>query len=399
MKLIITGATGFVGRQLIPVLKSAGHELLLVGRNADRLREVQPEIAACTYSELPGRAQGHDAVIHLAARNNDQAGSEDDFEEANVCLAVRVAEIAHDCGVPHFIHFSTLHAIGEQARVSLYASSKRAAERALDQVDGITVSHLRCGAVYGDELAGNLAIAKRFPEAIRKPILSVLTALKPTTAMERVVEVTEDALHNPGGYRVVTDDKSQNGVYKALSTLLDWGFAIGIFLFFGWLLLILAAIVWMTSPGPAVFVQDRVGKEKSIFPNLKFRTMAVGTKQAGTHEVSAASVTGIGHFLRRYKLDELPQIFNIMRGELSLVGPRACLPSQGMLVAERERRGIYAIRPGITGYAQIRGIDMSDPVLLAQIDKEYLDLRCLFLDIQIVIATFLGRGSGDRVTA
>ena len=399
MNIIITGATGFVGRQLIPVLDSAGHTLLLAGRDMQRLQQVFPEYAACTYSDLRTRAAGHDAVIHLAARNNDQGGSEADFAEANVRLAVQIAEIARDSGVPHFIHFSSLHAMGEKSRTSLYASSKKAAELALDTVDGITVSHLRCGAVYGDELAGNLAIAKRFPGFLRRPILAVLTSLKPTTSIARVAEVTADALRHPGGYRIVTDDKARNGVYKALSTLLDWGFAIGVFLFFGWLLLILAMIVWITSPGPAVFVQDRVGKAKAVFPNLKFRTMAVGTKQAGTHEVSAASVTGIGHFLRRYKLDELPQIFNIMRGELSLVGPRACLPSQEVLVNEREQRGIYAIRPGITGYAQIRGIDMSDPVLLAKTDKEYLDLRCLILDLQIVIATFLGRGSGDRVAA
>jgi lipopolysaccharide/colanic/teichoic acid biosynthesis glycosyltransferase len=92
--------------------------------------------------------------------------------------------------------------------------------------------------------------------------------------------------------------------------------------------------------------------------------MAAGTKQAGTHEVSASSVTKIGRFLRATKLDEIPQLWNVVRGEMAFVGPRPCLPSQTELVQEREIRGVYGIIPGITGLGQVRGIDMSEPVRL-----------------------------------
>jgi lipopolysaccharide/colanic/teichoic acid biosynthesis glycosyltransferase len=127
--------------------------------------------------------------------------------------------------------------------------------------------------------------------------------------------------------------------------------------------------------------------------------MANGTKQAGTHEVSAASITKIGGWLRRTKIDELPQVVNIVRGELSLVGPRPSLPVQTQLIEERARRGVFAVRPGITGLAQIEDIDMSDPERLARWDRQYVMRRSLLLDLRIILATFTGRGQGDRTGA
>jgi O-antigen biosynthesis protein WbqP len=104
----------------------------------------------------------------------------------------------------------------------------------------------------------------------------------------------------------------------------------------------------------------------------KLRTMYAGTASMPTHEVSVSRITPIGGFLRRTKLDELPQLWNVLKGEMSLVGPRPCLPAQTVLVEERRRRGVAALRPGITGTAQLRGVDMADPAKLAEIDAEYL---------------------------
>lgn len=153
------------------------------------------------------------------------------------------------------------------------------------------------------------------------------------------------------------------------------------------------------SPGEGIFRQDRVGKDRRVFCCYKLRTMAAGTRQAGTHEVSAASVTRLGSFLRRTKLDELPQLWNVARGEMAFVGPRPCLPSQEELIEERERRGVYTILPGITGLGQVRGIDMSDPVRLAEVDAEYVARRNLFFDLRIVAQTLVGKGAGDRVNS
>lgn len=161
--------------------------------------------------------------------------------------------------------------------------------------------------------------------------------------------------------------------------------------------LVCMALVKASSRGPAIFRQTRVGLNEEPFTCYKLRTMYVETASAPSHEVAASAVTPVGGWLRRLKLDELPQLWNIVRGEMSFVGPRPCLPSQVELVEARRTRGLYAIRPGITGVAQVAGIDMSDPERLARRDAEYLEDMSLATDLRLIIATVLGAGRGDRV--
>ena len=125
--------------------------------------------------------------------------------------------------------------------------------------------------------------------------------------------------------------------------------------------------------------------------------MRLGTGEHQTHEVAADAVTKIGSLLRKTKIDELPQAWNILRRELSLVGPRPSLPSQSRLIEERHKRGVLSVRPGITGLAQINGIDMRDPVELARWDARYVAQQSLLTDIRIIFATLIGRGQGDQV--
>lgn len=120
--------------------------------------------------------------------------------------------------------------------------------------------------------------------------------------------------------------------------------------------------------------------------------MKTGTAHVGTHEVSTSAITRQGQWLRKSKLDELPQIINIFRNEMSLVGPRPCLPSQSELIAERDHRGVLAVKPGITGLAQVNGVDMRFPAKLAQWDARYLALQSLLLDLRILLATAFRRG-------
>ena len=152
-------------------------------------------------------------------------------------------------------------------------------------------------------------------------------------------------------------------------------------------LLIVAALVALTSPGPALFRQERVGKDERTFICNKFRTMHLGTRQRGTHEISPSAVTSVGSTLRTYKLDELPQLWNVLAGEMSLVGPRPCLPNQVRLIAERRRRNVFSVSPGITGLAQVQGVDMSDPERLAEIDQTYIRTRSLGMDLRLIAKT------------
>lgn len=164
------------------------------------------------------------------------------------------------------------------------------------------------------------------------------------------------------------------------------------------LIVIMTILIRRDSEGPGIFAQERVGRGGQVFCCYKLRTMTFGTPNVPTHHSTAAQVTKIGRFLRHTKLDELPQLWNVLKGEMSLVGPRPCLPTQTELVRERSRRNVLSLRPGITGLAQSRGIDMSDPVRLAETDEEYLRQQSFFLDMKLLFQTaFAGSGRGDRV--
>lgn len=163
-------------------------------------------------------------------------------------------------------------------------------------------------------------------------------------------------------------------------------------------ILLLVVLIRRESEGPGIFVQERVGRHGKPFRCYKLRTMRRDTPNVPTHHAPAGQVTPFGRMLRSTKLDELPQLWNVLKGEMSIVGPRPSLPSQIELVEERRARGVLDIRPGITGLAQIEGIDMSDPVRLALKDEEYLRRRSFGFDLAILFRTvFKGAGSGDRV--
>ncbi len=154
-------------------------------------------------------------------------------------------------------------------------------------------------------------------------------------------------------------------------------------------------IGFVDSKSP-LFFQKRVGRNQIPFTLVKFRTMAPNTKSVGTHLVDATSITKLGHFLRQTKLDELPQLFNVFLGHMSLIGPRPCLPNQIKLVNEREKRSVFDVRPGVTGLAQINEIDMSTPRKLARYDQLMINRMTLRLYCKLIINTALGKGRGDR---
>ena len=164
------------------------------------------------------------------------------------------------------------------------------------------------------------------------------------------------------------------------------------------ILLIVIIAIRLESPGPAIFRQVRVGKNGRPFTCYKLRTMYSGTATLPTHEVQASSVTALGERLRRFKIDELPQLWNVLIGDMSLVGPRPCLPSQVDLVEARRRLGVLDVRPGITGLAQVNGVDMSDANRLAEIDAQYVRTQSLIGDFRLILATLRGQGVGvDRI--
>ncbi|MCB5187686.1 sugar transferase [Methylobacillus caricis] len=168
-------------------------------------------------------------------------------------------------------------------------------------------------------------------------------------------------------------------------------------LILGFPLLLLIYIGGLFDTGSPLFRQVRIGRYQQPFTLVKFRTMKVNTASVASHLASTASITWLGGFLRKTKLDELPQLWNVLKGEMSLVGPRPNLFNQEELIAERQSLGVYNVRPGITGIAQVNDIDMSTPKLLAETDALMLRELTLPLYFKLLMQTILGKGRGDRV--
>ncbi len=168
-------------------------------------------------------------------------------------------------------------------------------------------------------------------------------------------------------------------------------------LIFGSPMLLVIYIVGLFDTGSPLFRQVRVGREQKPFTLVKFRTMKPDTASVASHLADFSAITPFGAFLRRTKIDELPQLWNVLMGDMSLVGPRPCLFNQIDLIDERQQRGVFKARPGITGLAQVNNIDMSTPKILAETDADMLKKLTVSAYFKYIIMTLSGKGAGDGV--
>jgi O-antigen biosynthesis protein WbqP len=159
-------------------------------------------------------------------------------------------------------------------------------------------------------------------------------------------------------------------------------------------------LVKLTSKGPVLFKQKRIGQNKKSFYLFKFRTMRIDTpKDVPTHQLKKPEqwITPLGKFLRKSSLDEVPQLFNILRGEMSIIGPRPALWNQNDLIAERDKYGVNLLRPGVSGWAQINGRDTLPISVKAKLDGEYVKRQSFWFDIYIILRTALKMFKDDSV--
>lgn len=399
MKIVITGPSGSIGRALVKDFLDRGAQLLLVGRDPDALRILFPDADRCSYDDLPKRGQGYDGLVHLAALNSNASESLDAFLTANVDLTRTVLQAAQRAGIPRFVYASTVQTLDEQNQSS-YATSKRAASRFVAEAENIDTRILYLAAVIGHRLTGKLAVLDRFPRILRGPLVALYSAITPVVEIAAATDEFWQALtsHSYPNQQIVARDQSMNLAFAAIKRTIDLVAALVILIPFVWLLAAIWLAVRLQSPGPGIFAQKRIGQGGKVFTCYKFRTMSKGSPNIGTHEAPASLVTPIGKILRRTKLDELPQAFNILLNQMSLVGPRPSLPNQHLVIEERQQQGVLAVKPGITGLAQVNQIDMSEPARLARCDSRYVQLQSLRLDLRIIVHTLLGRGNGDAMT-
>jgi len=181
--------------------------------------------------------------------------------------------------------------------------------------------------------------------------------------------------------------------------LFDVVVAVGSLLVLGPLLLLIALLIKLTSRGPVLYWSDRIGVQNTVFSMPKFRTMRIDAPVVATHLLTKPEryLTPIGGFLRRFSLDELPQLLSILKGDITLIGPRPALYNQSDLIQLRTKHGIHALVPGLTGWAQVNGRDTLTIERKVAFDRDYLEHRTVFLDLRILLLTLLKVVRGDGV--
>ena len=185
-----------------------------------------------------------------------------------------------------------------------------------------------------------------------------------------------------------------------LKRTFDFMMALLASLFLSFPMLFVALLVKFTSPGPILYWSDRVGRNNTIFKMPKFRTMRIDTPAVATHLLGDPDrwLTPIGNFLRKSSLDELPQLWSILRGDMSIVGPRPALFNQDDLISLRTEKGVHRLTPGLTGWAQINGRDELPIPVKVEFDEYYLLNRSFGLDLRIIALTFLKVVKNEGVT-
>ena len=189
-------------------------------------------------------------------------------------------------------------------------------------------------------------------------------------------------------------------MYQYIKRFIDIVLSLGAIVFLSPVLLVLAVLIKLDSKGPVLFRQKRVGKGKTHFEILKFRTMYADVpKDVPTHLLAdpASKITKIGRFLRKSSLDELPQIFNILKGEMSIIGPRPALWNQFDLIEERDKYGANDVRPGLTGLAQVMGWDELPIEIKARYDGDYVKDISFSNDVKIFFRTIFSVASADCI--
>ncbi|MGG1354820.1 hybrid nucleoside-diphosphate sugar epimerase/sugar transferase [Psychrobacter pacificensis] len=506
MRVLITGATGFVGSAIQQRIAADGnYDLTIAVRNineqseAVRIVKVDDLTAVTDWNYA---LKDVDVVVHSAARvhvmDDKSADPLTEFRKVNVEGTLNLARQAVEAGVKRFIFISSIKVNGESTElgkpytanskpnpIDPYGISKYEAEQGLLKIAETTsleVVIIRPTLVYGENVKGNFnSLMKWTYKGIPLPIGGIkhnlrslvsvdnlvdfiITCIEHTDAKNEVFLVSDDddistaglleeisqglgvknkAVNIPAKFiNTAASAIGKSGVAQRLSgslqvdiskakTLLGWrpkystsesirktarfykSSVTGpksmvlqrpldiVFSATGLVvaspLLIGAAAIGYLDTGSPLFIQERVGKDQKPFKLVKFRTMKVDTASVASHLADNSSITKLGKVLRKTKLDELPQLINVLKGEMSLVGPRPNLFNQNVLIEAREEMGVYNVLPGITGLAQLSGIDMSTPERLAKKDKEMIDTINLKNYFSYILSTALGKGSGDAV--
>ncbi len=505
-RLLLTGATGFIGSTLQQrIVADQNYDLTIAVR---KVKEQKQAVRTVKVNDLKADTdwsdalKGIDIIVHSAARvhvmDDKSADPLTEFRKVNVEGTMNLARQAVEAGVKRFIFISSIKVNGGGTElgkpyttdskpnpIDPYGVSKYEAEQGLLKISETTsleVVIIRPTLVYGENVKGNFhSLMKWTYKGIPLPIGGIKQNLRSLVSVDNLVDFIIMCIEHKDAKNevfLISDDNdiSTAGLLEEISkglgvknkainippklintaagalgkssiaqrlsgslqvdiskakTLLGWYPKYStsesiqktaqyyrasltshssmtlqrpldiVFSTAGLVaaspLLIATTVAGYFDTGSPLFVQERIGKDQKPFKLIKFRTMKVTTESVASHLVDNTSITKLGKILRKTKLDELPQLVNVLKGEMSLVGPRPNLFNQEDLIKARARQGVYDVLPGITGLSQLSGIDMSTPERLARVDKEMIDTLSLRNYFSYIIGTALGKGSGDAV--
>lgn len=394
MRIAISGASGFLGSELIPIFEQKNFDLLLLGRETNKLRKKYKHHKVMSYKQWDNFEGKIDLFINLAAENNQSSANLQQFNSVNFELMITLADRAASIGTKRFVNFSSFHAL-DNFNATSYAISKRRAADALKLKHPKFATTVYVPYIYGTRWSGRLILLNNFPTSISVPIFYVFKSLEPVV---NVNEISDFLLMNKISEptKLLSDNMADNKFYAYTKRMVDITLALTLLFAFWWLLIIIAIAIKIDSKGPVIFIQTRVGRDNASFNCYKFRTMRQNSPERATHDSDASLITRLGGSLRKTKIDELPQLFNVLKNNMSFVGPRPSLLSQTRLIRERSKFGVHEMKPGISGWAQVNQIDMRDPLKLAKKDYEYKLMRSTLFDFRIMLLTLSGRGQGDK---
>lgn len=356
-RVIVVGVDTVRGMMVFEELKQRDCELYVLDMIGDVGRQPSPAYEnAVSLEQFKANEMEFDLVVYAGISSNVKQTTEKEHFERNLEVPSLLADIIENAMGTRFVYLASKDVVLSRKTQAAYTRAQiegfhAVIDRLADRAQVIIV-----GNTHGTLWQGKLSLLNMLPRSIACAIFSPISAIKPTTD----VTILGDAILAGFGpqKRIVTDNKLENRFYLLASRAIDLAFAISIIALLFWFLSAVAIWVRLDSSGGAIFAQQRIGKAQREFRCLKFRTMEKNTEQVGTHEVSSAKITKAGAILRRTKVDELPQVWNILRNEISLIGPRPCLPNQQELIKARELAGVFLSKPGISGWAQVHDIDI-----------------------------------------
>ena len=393
MKIVVSGASSPLWASFVPLLSETGHTLLLVLEDEYELDAIHSGTTVASCSNWESLAVGFDIFIRLGLSEAVESGSYRHSMSAKRqsdwigSLALKARKL----GMTRFLYFSTAESL-LPGRDSLAGISNRPREQSAKAKLGGFMETIYVGRLHGSKGAGKLSVA----ESLSQRLFPLFSALKPTTSFNLVSRYLMDP--KPSRllpFVVLTDRKSEIFGYRVWRAFIDSFFVIAVISLFPGLAIAWLAVV-LEDGRPGFFSQERVGLEGLVFRCIKLRTMRKGTVSKGTHRVDPQAITRVGQSLRRLKIDEFPQAWNILRKEMSLIGPRPCLLNQHDVVDARNVWGIFDVRPGLTGWAQANGVDMRDSEKLARYDAEYVGLQSVWFDFLILKKTLFGNSDSRK---